>query len=540
MAKNAIVNFTSLLSKNLKLVSFEDWNSLTRKQIQSQDGGTKILRKCSMYEIKCIGFPEGSSNFMPKKKSGYWEDKENIYKFIEKLKENLNLRTYNDWDSLSHKQILSMGGGRLLNKYSLYTIKCMGFPEGKLNFIPAKSKGFWENIENVQSFIQQIREKLNLKTIDDWNNITQQQIIDLGGKRLVDTRSMLEVKCLGCPEGKFKFIHESTIKHDKYWDNSENLENFLRKLKEKLNLKTPYDWNLITQKDIIQFGGISLLSKYSMHEIKSIGCPEGKLTFNKPKIKSGYWNNKENVQNFISKLQNTFHLNTIDDWNSISQNQIISIGGKGLLNKFSLFEVKCLGYPYGILQFKVGSKNSNIPSEYWENEENVQQFLKKLQTKLNLKTPTDWSRLSRSQIQSHGGSGLLAKGYNFQQGGSNIRSQDKRSSQRWLFLQIQKIFPDEEIVEDFYHAEISRQTGFSIQFDVFMVSRNIAVEYHGKQHYEDIASVFAPLDSYKQRDLAKEKHCKQHGIQLIIIPYWWDNKIDSLKETLHKQINITI
>ena len=70
-----------------------------------------------------------------------------------------------------------------------------------------------------------------------------------------------------------------------------------------------------------------------------------------------------------------------------------------------------------------------------------------------------------------------------------------------------------------------------------MIERNIAIEYHGKQHYEDIPAAARTSETYKYRDLEKQKVCSEHGIQLIVIPYWWDNKIDSLRETWDNKLN---
>ena len=45
-----------------------------------------------------------------------------------------------------------------------------------------------------------------------------------------------------------------------------------------------------------------------------------------------------------------------------------------------------------------------------------------------------------------------------------------------------------------------------------MIERNIAIEYHGKQHYEDIPQAFNSVETYQHRDIEKEKLCKEHGI----------------------------
>lgn len=46
----------------------------------------------------------------------------------------------------------------------------------------------------------------------------------------------------------------------------------------KYNVQSPEDWNnIITQNNIVENGGSSLLSKYSLNTLKCIICPEGKL-----------------------------------------------------------------------------------------------------------------------------------------------------------------------------------------------------------------------------------------------------------------------
>ena len=185
---------------------------------------------------------------------------------------------------------------------------------------------------------------------------------------------------------------------------------------------------------------------------------------------------------------------------------------------------------------------------FWDNKDNIQNFIDMLKLKYNLNSLDDWKRISKSQIYDNGGFALLSKknehlldqfpefSHTFLVPSNNFHFVGK-TSQRWLCLQIQNLFPDDEIVEDYFHSEISRKTGLSVQFDVFVVKKNIAFEYHGKHHYEDIPSGFPPVEVYKNRDKEKEKLCEQFGIQLIVIPYWWDNSMEPLRKTVLDKIS---
>ena len=118
-----------------------------------------IIKKYSLYDLKCLGFPDGKFLFdLPSKPAKYWENKNNILQFLNDLKDKLNLTTAVDWNSLSQNQIISFGGGSLLHKYSLYDLKCLGFPEGKLEFDSSnKPHGYWNNETNVIHFLSKLK-----------------------------------------------------------------------------------------------------------------------------------------------------------------------------------------------------------------------------------------------------------------------------------------------------------------------------------------------------------------------------------------------
>ena len=425
------------------------------------------------------------------------------------------------------------------------TVTACGTQRESIQSVSRKPNKYWVKKENIRNFLLELSQKYNLNTPEDWNSITHKHIQSNGGKTLLNKYSIYDIKCMACPEGKSLF--NRTPQPSGYWENKENVQNFLLELSQKYNLNTPEDWNSITQKHIQSNGGKTLLKLYSMHEIKCLACPEGKFIFNKPPQPFGYWENKENVQNFLLELSQKYNLNSPEDWNSITQKLIQSNGGGTLLNKYSIFDIKCMACPEGKPAF-----NKTNQSGYWENKENIENFISKLKEKYNLKTTEDWKRISKQQITTLGGWGLLYnKNNQIKNQFENLYktkyipskklisgSNHKRSNQRWLFLQIQNLFPQEEIVEDYFHSEISRISGSNVQFDIYMIQRKIAIEYHGKQHYEDIPQIFSNVETYKHRDLEKEKLCKKHGIQLIVVPYWWDNKLDSLRTFLYSKINL--
>ena len=532
-----VIQFLEELREQLNLKTSEDWNSITTKIIKNF-GGNNLLKKYSLFDLKLMGCPEGKSKLsLPNKPIGYWENEENVLNFINQIKEKFNFETEQDWNSLTYKLIKSNGGSTLLRNYSILELKKLGFPNGNFSKTIKKIGKF----DDILDFLSYFKQKMNLKTFEDWDSITPKQIKSFGGKHFLNSFSLFDIKCLGFPESKSLFM--SSIKPIGYWDNEDNVKFFLTTLGEKLNLVTADDWNSITVKDIKSNGGTTLLRLYSIYTLKCLGSNYSIHNDLNPRYPAGYWNKDENVLKLLMEIKEKLNFKTPGDWNKLSVQTLLLFGGTStLLRTYSLYQLKCMAFPSGKDIF-----DSNKSSEYWEDHNNVQNFLDLLQNTYDLKSEEDWTRLSHQQVLAVGGRGLIKKislkgiiQRKFPNAKVKKKSLNKRSSQRWLFLQVQKLFPGEEIIEDYYHSEISRHAGSAIQFDIFLINKSIAIEYNGKQHYEDIPKGFSPLELFKYRDQEKEKICNKFGIRLVIIPYWWDNKLESLRVTLNSKINFKI
>ena len=80
-----------------------------------------------------------------------------------------------------------------------------------------------------------------------------------------------------------------------------------------------------------------------------------------------------------------------------------------------------------------------------------------------------------------------------------------------------------------------------LRFDFYLPDHNIAIEFDGRQHYDEnpykyygIKEAKKKLKSLKNRDNIKTKYCKDNSIKLIRIPYW---KIEKINEILNKELN---
>jgi hypothetical protein len=319
-------------------------------------------------------------------------------------------------------------------------------------------------------------------------------------------------------------------------------------------------WNAVRHEDIAQFPAVrGILRRYkSLSEALCTlyGVEHSRWEmFQRKRLPQGFWKDQSNHRLFLEYVASYYKLSSEEDWGQVTYEMVIECGGRSLYRKYaSLKQALEQSFPdrnWTLL------RPHKLPDHHWQDKHNVEQFLSSLEKIYHIQHPSDWYRISRKQISAQGGHHLLVhyKGsfhcslfscLTVRPGLAEVlkehwkgdpewvwdwaqfSSRDKRSSQRELFHAIQQLFPDEEVVEDYFHEELSRISGASIQFDVFLPSRQTAIEYHGIHHYEDLPA-FGYQDLYQRRDEEKHQLCQQNGIHLVVIPYYWDGDESHLK-----------
>jgi hypothetical protein len=83
------------------------------------------------------------------------------------------------------------------------------------------------------------------------------------------------------------------------------------------------------------------------------------------------------------------------------------------------------------------------------------------------------------------------------------------------------------------HPELRSDSNKPMELDVFLPRERLAFEYQGQVHFEDIYSL-GILWKQKEVDARKRGLCKEKGITLIEVPYWWDRGKESLAATIQK------
>jgi len=181
----------------------------------------------------------------------------------------------------------------------------------------------------------------------------------------------------------------------------------------------------------------------------------------------------------------------------------------------------------------------------WSNKISLRKFFDYVATLLYVYVPSDWYRISNYQIKKSGGRGLflryrtLGEALNFAYPEepwdlAKFHLRGRKSSQRWLLVQMKQLLPNEAVVEDHNHPCLFWDSGKPVQLDVFVPRFNLALEYQGEQHYMNLhfQGSGTLLDDVVTRDNEKIQLCEKNGITLIPVPYWWDGTSASLASTL--------
>ena len=89
-----------------------------------------------------------------------------------------------------------------------------------------------------------------------------------------------------------------------------------------------------------------------------------------------------------------------------------------------------------------------------------------------------------------------------------------------------------EFAEEYSFPDLVSHNGRPLRFDfaVFNDEHEIQllIEFQGIQHYEakDVFGGYSGLRKQQYNDMKKRQYCKSHNINLVIIPYWDEQRIN--------------
>eukprot|EP01114_Cavostelium_apophysatum_P021704 TRINITY_DN7644_c0_g1_i1.p1 TRINITY_DN7644_c0_g1~~TRINITY_DN7644_c0_g1_i1.p1 ORF type:complete len:421 (-),score=51.35 TRINITY_DN7644_c0_g1_i1:63-1325(-) len=343
-----------------------------------------------------------------------------------------------------------------------------------------------------------------------------------------------------------------------YWDNRNHHREFFDHIFKSLGFTSFQDWYKLSAKDVTAKGGAGLLNHfYGGSLVKALKAVypdhEWKIWNFKP-VPTDFWNDKNNQKAFFDDLFRSLNYENWQDWYKIRGSDIAAHGGGGLLtHHYAGSPVKALtsvypDHPWVIWKFQ------QVPRKFWTDQANQRTYFDLLAKQLNLKTWEDWYTVKASDIINSGGGAILAQ-YNRSlisaltnvykeypwnkdpKAWKQVDHFDPSSRTMKLFDSVRKIFKEDEVKDILLHhqdAALVMPTGEPLGMDIYVPSLKLAFDYHGEQRYFD--SSYSTSEEQRKKDEIKRQACRQAGVTLIEIPFWWDETLGSLAATIRSQI----
>jgi len=325
---------------------------------------------------------------------------------------------------------------------------------------------------------------------------------------------------------KFEEVRESQMKRSLVGE-------ILKYLSSALKMRELSDFYSLSLSDIMKYVP-SLTNIYKSGKFLSIFLshfPKHRWEIERFKtLPHGFWTSNINQRNsLLSFLTSTNYDYIPIEWYELTNRDF----GKTSNAKTLLFTFKQrISHMFETLfpEF-IFDKNKFFPISRKDFEGIEQQF--------SIKTSRDWYRIRFSQISSviscwhltsvseliH----ILSFFYPTHSWAlDTFLTTSKKASQRLLTLNL-SFLTSEKILEDFYPPFLQGRRLKSVEFDLYLRESGMVLEYQGLQHYANIG-YFG--EKSREMDEEKERLCGVHGISLIQVPYFWNEKKESLRDLI--------
>lgn len=287
----------------------------------------------------------------------YWKDKENIILFMRFVCYTNKYKEIEDWYNCAKTNIIKLGGGKLFIKFN-DVIEILNFIYEnnytfyfwKLNIVP---KGSWDDLNKQKEYMNWIYNKLEFKSMEDWYNLTYQQIYKNYGYTLTE-------RYKNYPYGILKNIYPDydwkpwkfNMVSSKLWEIKEILDKYRDYLSKTMNINKIEDWYNINQEIIFKNDGSGLIKKAgSLINLLKIFYPDYVWLEWKLKKTENFWVNIDNQRKYMDWLFKELKYETMEDWYKTSILIFNKNRGCGILKRYENSPKKLITSVYNDYQW---------------------------------------------------------------------------------------------------------------------------------------------------------------------------------------------
>jgi hypothetical protein len=126
-------------------------------------------------------------------------------------------------------------------------------------------------------------------------------------------------------------------------------------------------------------------------------------------VPDDYWQDKEHQRKCVEWIAGKLNVHELDQWYSISAQQIADLGGKSILRHYNGSMVAMLLQIYPNFLWKPWRFASGVPIGFWDDFEQHSKYLEWLGTHINITHMEQWYQVTAKQISDNGGYTLMSK-----------------------------------------------------------------------------------------------------------------------------------
>lgn len=367
-----------------------------------------------------------------------------------KLADKLQVEKAEDWYRVKIYDFYSNGGGDVIFHYDHSLPKALAslFPNEKwfLHFrSDTAGKGFWKNLSNQRSFLDQLGKRLMIHELEDWYQIHKQDIVDRGGTSLLTNYYGGNL----CAMLRAVYSHFDWKEH-KFGKSKEEIRVMdanravLEEVGRKIGVGTWEDWLSRRESDVSpeiveSYGSLTkaLFGVFPEHDWKS-------------KIQS-IWSDGALLRARFDRLGRELGVVAMEDWygKDLQAERELEVG---LLSLFGNSVPSALKAVYPEFGWQLWRFQTPVPHNFWTSITVQREFLDWAGKELGFRKMEDWYGVKRSDLENLGGATLVKYHYN----GSVIRAllavYPEHEWVEWKFVKLPKGFwNSEDNTQSFLH-----------------------------------------------------------------------------------------
>lgn len=345
---------------------------------------------------------------------GFWRKPENRRRYLDWLGQRQGYERPEDWYQLTNRILNeNQGHGLLLfHGSNIRVVKAYmpdyPFKEWLFSRAPV---GFWDDPVNQRRYLEWLGEELGFEDQEDWYRFDARSLTRNHGDKLIGLYDGSPSAVLRAvfPEYDWKEWLFATLPNQ-FWADPDNVMAYMEWLGEQLDFKEPEDWYQVTTWDFQVRRGASLLGKFG-------GSPSQLVKFFfqdreywewlMPRTPRGFWQSRENCGRYLEWLGERLGVVELEDWYRVTADDVEANHGGTILSVHGgltgLLRYWRPDYDWLEWLFRI------VPVGFWDRRKNRRRYLEWLAGQLGLKSPDEWSSITRVDLEQHRGSTLCTR-----------------------------------------------------------------------------------------------------------------------------------